>query len=770
MKNLKRVLSMALATVMVMGMMVVGSGAANMETEYADAIAQVKVLGIMEGDENGNFNADKVVTRNEMAVVMANLADLKLNGAHPFNDVPTWAEKYVGALYTNGLTSGTSANTYSGSANITTTTAALMIMKTMGYFEYQGEFGEDWALATVKKATKLNLFDDIDAGVNEGLTRGELAQMIVNALAEYTVTTTEISGMKVEGEGFTVTEKASYEHTPGKLLITKLFGEDLEWLEGEEDFDSFGRPATKYEYDDETETVVNEALAVYAGADFDEDTLKDDFKDYDRDDIEIVYNGGEDANVTMETLEKSRKGYTIEVYGDKDEEIIEKIVVVEYTAAIVDEIETDDDDEVTEVSITVLNPEVEKTLVIDAEENEDAYELIADLDEEDVFAIALAPGWDENDADVDDVILAVDEVETVDGEVTTSKLTDGYNGWIKIDGTKYTMAWIYSGAEVKTESDGTFYLYNGYVIHFDGTTDEDEDEEYAFVLRAGSEKDKWEDMTYFAEVVFADGTTAEIEIDKDAYEMVKAEGYEVVSYEYDEDDEIYSFDEKLENKGAADIKKGKTAVKVGDTRIATANGKTEYIVIELDDGDIDDVTTYSGYKNVASVKTTATWVADDFIFAVYGEAIDADSDDVIYVAVDSKSGIIDDKDLGEYRTVNAIVDGEIVEIMIKKDLDLGAVLFNSAKIDEDEIYTSLSGDVEFTTYVGDFKKAADDVITIEIDEDNEETLAYADDVVVFVIDEDGDIAKGSINRNYSDVTVKVIENDDDEATMIFIEK
>ena len=99
MRNLKRALSLALSTVMLVGMMAVGTSAAS----YADvtsahneeAIEVALAISVMVGDENGNFNPDKNVTRAEMAVVMANLLDLKVQdfvGASiPFTDVPEWA-------------------------------------------------------------------------------------------------------------------------------------------------------------------------------------------------------------------------------------------------------------------------------------------------------------------------------------------------------------------------------------------------------------------------------------------------------------------------------------------------------------------------------------------------------------------------------------------------------------------------------------------------------------------------------------------------------
>ena len=59
MRNLKRALSLALASVMVMGLMVVGTGAsyADVSSEQnQEAIEVLQEVGIMTGDENGNFN------------------------------------------------------------------------------------------------------------------------------------------------------------------------------------------------------------------------------------------------------------------------------------------------------------------------------------------------------------------------------------------------------------------------------------------------------------------------------------------------------------------------------------------------------------------------------------------------------------------------------------------------------------------------------------------------------------------------------------------
>ena len=76
MRNLKRALSLALASVMLLGMMVVGSSAASYpdvdDNDNVEAIEVLNAVKVMIGD-HGSFNPDKAVNRHEMAVIMAKL-------------------------------------------------------------------------------------------------------------------------------------------------------------------------------------------------------------------------------------------------------------------------------------------------------------------------------------------------------------------------------------------------------------------------------------------------------------------------------------------------------------------------------------------------------------------------------------------------------------------------------------------------------------------------------------------------------------------------
>ena len=276
MRNLKRALSLAMASVMLLGMMVVGTSAGYDDVsskENQEAIEVLQAVGIMTGDENGNFNPNANVTRNEMAVVMSNLMDYRVAtyaGTSPFTDVPDWAEPYVAACYTNGITAGYSATIYAGNNTVTTSEAALMLMKALGYFQYQSDFEEDWQFATVKQAGKIDLFKGVDSGVTEAMTRNDVARLVLNTLKSGMVEPDDDT-IKVEsGDVSVVAGSIKYNYitsdenyalaikqvnasgslvNSGQAIVElgeKLYQGDLRMDDAAGTIDNFGRPATAW--------------------------------------------------------------------------------------------------------------------------------------------------------------------------------------------------------------------------------------------------------------------------------------------------------------------------------------------------------------------------------------------------------------------------------------------------------------------------------------------------------------------------------------------
>ena len=372
MRNLKRALSLALSTVMLVGMMAVGTSAASYaDVDSADNVEAIEVMqavSVMVGDENGNFNPDKNVTRAEMAVVMANLLDLQVQdfvGASiPFTDVPEWARAYVAACYADGITGGISATQYGSNNSVTATQAALMLLKALGYFQYSSDFGTDWQVATIKQASNVGLFEGIDSARNAAMTRNEVAQIALNALESTLVEPDGTPGNITTSDGTVInlgsvtykdrqssndkykaisSEKGSDSDKFTMELGEDLFNGDLEKVAKQSD--DFGRPAHVWEYkNDEIVTAADGADETYV---VDDNGLKmgtiltdDDYFDYSTEDANVdsaaySLNGGKDTKDT-----DLQKGDIVEVFED-DNGKVKTVVAIRYTAAKIDEVSTD---------------------------------------------------------------------------------------------------------------------------------------------------------------------------------------------------------------------------------------------------------------------------------------------------------------------------------------------------------------------------------------------------------------------------------------------
>ena len=286
MRNLKRALSLTLASVMLLGMMVVGAGAAgypdvNEEDHDIEAIEVLQAVKVMQGNDKGEFDPDSQVNRSQMAVVMANLLNLDYNyyeASCPFWDVPDWAKPYVAACYANGIVSGYNATTYGAADSVTAVQAASMMMRALGYFKYQEDYDQNggFELATVKQANAIGLFDGLNANATAALTRNQVAKLALNALEANMVEFTGTPGTSIDlgdGKKVNVGYKAEYSYRTGTekkyAALSKLgdttnvigsgaqgryyvqLGEELYngKLTKSSTYDNFERPTTTWRYD-----------------------------------------------------------------------------------------------------------------------------------------------------------------------------------------------------------------------------------------------------------------------------------------------------------------------------------------------------------------------------------------------------------------------------------------------------------------------------------------------------------------------------------------
>ena len=199
MRNLKRTLSLALASVMLVGMMSVGASAVNAsdftdadEIVNKDAVSTMTALGIINGKEDGSyFDPTGNVTRAEMAKMLCVAINggvdpvLGVKDTPTFTDIKgTWAESYIEYCAANGIIAGRGNNKFDPTGTVSATEAAKMLLGVLGYSaEKSGLVGNDWAINTNVLANQNGLYKNLaNLNANTLLTRDNAAQMIYNAL------------------------------------------------------------------------------------------------------------------------------------------------------------------------------------------------------------------------------------------------------------------------------------------------------------------------------------------------------------------------------------------------------------------------------------------------------------------------------------------------------------------------------------------------------------------------------------------------------------
>ena len=824
MRNLKRALSLGLTATMISGLMVMGSSAAS----YADvtskqneeAIEVLKTVGIMTGDENGKFNPEAKVTRNEMAVVMCNLLDYTVasyKGTSPFTDVPEWAEPYVAACYTNGITSGYDAKTYGGSDTVTTGQAALMLLKALGYFQYSADFGSDWLVETTKNGSTAGLFDGVATGAKEALTRNDVAQMVLNAL-EADLVKAEKNGSDVHvGDVVISGGKATYDARTGtdskyaKIDSTKVdgkytiqLGEDLydgDLVKADGADDDFGRPSVKWTYENkEIGTYADDADAVYTATVEKQDLYdlvgSDVYNDLKNDDADftVVVDGVAQKDVKLsDYIVKNndddagdkiiKKGATTEVFIDDDSNDVVIAVINSYVAQVDGDYDKNDE----ELDLKALDgtalPADDTTLSADDFDYLDTYS------DEDYVLVTVA------DKEIKTIALA----ETVEGKVTG--YTEQKN--VTVDGTKYEYSKNYTDA-VKEDSNLSYDLNdaytlvldaNGYVIYTDGTAGHNDYVYVAKLVDTVGAKTKLE-----ADAYFIDGTNKVITVDNDDEINKSNPSGKARWYSYNEKSNgKYELNEVEDAKtvvyyGSAtneDITtNGKSTVTVndkdGNSTATTVKGNNDTIFIVNDD---DDVTAYTGIKNVPDIKANGKAVVavvmdDGYADVVYISASDlsisGSSDDRIYL-LENKGDTKVDSDDNKYYEYDAIVNGEIGTVKATtQGLDIG--LYEGFSYDENN-YAEISKSDKVTGTDSDAKDflAYTDVTEITY-KGGVLSLGDGKDVVLagkytIFVNDDGDgkttvpgsLAKDFNETEYADV-VYVFEDDNDEAVEIYVYK
>ncbi|MEG1857412.1 MAG: S-layer homology domain-containing protein [Pseudoflavonifractor sp.] len=203
MRNLKRVLSLALASTMLLGMMVIGAGAVDYKDAakitHEEAVAVTSAIGVFQGDNNGNFMPTAELTRESAAKVICYAligkaaADKLTSASAPFNDVKAdrWSAGSIAYCVSKGIIAGNGAGGFNPEATVAGTDFAKMLLTAAGYnATIEGLVGAGYDLKVADLAITNGLTKGLDITLSAKLTREQAAQMVLNLMSVATVTYT----------------------------------------------------------------------------------------------------------------------------------------------------------------------------------------------------------------------------------------------------------------------------------------------------------------------------------------------------------------------------------------------------------------------------------------------------------------------------------------------------------------------------------------------------------------------------------------------------
>lgn len=193
MKNLKKILALAIAFVMCFTMFAGALVFSDVPAggDYSAAITLLSDLGVIAGKPDGSFGINDAITRADAVCLIARLMTgeqnpPKYNNAPVFTDVVpgSYYESSVGYCAALGITSGTGNGQFSPSKTITDGEFVAMLTRALGYDT--PEHPLQWPMGNIVVAQQKGLLKNVNIEYASDALRGEDAQMLANALfADY---------------------------------------------------------------------------------------------------------------------------------------------------------------------------------------------------------------------------------------------------------------------------------------------------------------------------------------------------------------------------------------------------------------------------------------------------------------------------------------------------------------------------------------------------------------------------------------------------------
>ena len=292
MRNLKKILALVLALVMSMSLVTIANASDFTDADditYEEAADVMSTIGVIEGFEDGSFDPDGTLTREQAAklvtyMLLGDNANRLGIERSTFNDVAMtrWSAPAIEYCVSLGIIDGAGDGNFYPAGTLTGAAFAKVLLTALGYdSEVEGLTGATWSVNTAALAMEVGLDSGIeDLSWSSALTREEAAQMALNAIKAPLVayeggTTITVNGAEVSigsGDAYYITstlareQRISEEQLTNSNLYTVEFGERyFPNLRLNQETDEFERPSYTWVYE-------NTELGTYVNYDMLEET------------------------------------------------------------------------------------------------------------------------------------------------------------------------------------------------------------------------------------------------------------------------------------------------------------------------------------------------------------------------------------------------------------------------------------------------------------------------------------------------------------------
>ena len=222
MRNLKKILALVLALMMVLSVMVFASAANyddysdkdQVSEEYAEAVEVLTGMDIFWGSEN-SFYPKSNVSRAEVATLLYRVMTTDVSGSQVgiyadygmFDDVleTNWFAGYVNYAANGELVVGVGDDKYNPQGNVTGYEWITMLLRAIGY-DANGEIsGSTWKITAASLAKQAGILGSFnEATLNSALTREQVAYLLFNAIQARKVNYTNAFGYRPSSLGYTI--------------------------------------------------------------------------------------------------------------------------------------------------------------------------------------------------------------------------------------------------------------------------------------------------------------------------------------------------------------------------------------------------------------------------------------------------------------------------------------------------------------------------------------------------------------------------------------